>query len=115
MGKQNQPNPTTVRKAQEVAEFWAGVSKGNGLGVLCVSARALGGLSLKGGQGLGSRACGERASMCESLACSLQPSSGRLEFGEGSRDQRRVSRLQVAMGRASKPVGRCGPGSQAVV
>lgn len=53
--------------------------------------------------------------MCESLVCSLQPSSGRLEFEEGSRDQRRVPRLQVAMGRASEPVGRCGPGSQAVV
>lgn len=50
--------------------------------------------------------------MCESLVCSLQPSSGRLEFREGSRDQRR---LQVATGRASEPVGRCGPGSQAVV
>lgn len=56
LGKQNQSNPTTVRKAQEVAEFWAGVSKGNGLGFLCVLARALGGLSLRGGQGLGSRA-----------------------------------------------------------
>lgn len=54
--------------------------------------------------------------MCESLVCSLQPSSGRLEFREGSRDRRRrVPRLQVATGRASEPVGRCGPGSQAVV
>lgn len=53
MGKQNQSSPTTVRKAQEVAEFWAGISKGNGLGVLCVLARALGGLTLRGGQGFG--------------------------------------------------------------
>lgn len=39
MGKQNQSNPTAATKAQEVAEFGAGVSKGDGLGVLCVLTR----------------------------------------------------------------------------
>lgn len=63
-------------------EFWAGVSEG--FGVLCVLARYKDPwkIVLKGGQGLGSRACWDKGSMCEPLVSSLQPSSGRLKFGE---------------------------------
>lgn len=84
MGKQkslkthsHQEDPRSCRES-----FGLGVSERDE--VLCVLARYKGPwkIVLKGGQGLGSRACWDKGSMCEPFMSSLQPSSGRLEFGD---------------------------------
>lgn len=80
-------------------EFWAGVSEG--FGVLGVLARYKGPwkIVLKGGQGLRSRACWDKGSMCEPLVSSLQPKLWKAEVWG---DQRRVPMLHIAMERASE-------------
>lgn len=63
-------------------EFWAGVSE-VGFGSSCSGqVQAPWKIVLRGGHSLESRMCWDKGSMCESLVFSLQPSSGRLEFGE---------------------------------
>lgn len=82
-GSKISQNPQPPGRPKKLFERVLGRGKRRGWGSSCSGqVQALWKIVLRGGHSLGSKTCWDKGSMCESLISSLQPSSGRLEFGE---------------------------------